>query len=192
MTAQPIRLDEAEHYLGRVVAALHALTPERKGPLVGVLNFLLEHIRRTRTEFNALKSNAAYGPSLSSAVDELEEIVLETAAATNKIMDAAEVIERIAGNAPGGLGSELRAEATKIYEASAFQDITGQRITKAIRAFQAIEQQITTLVKACCDGSADALCAAVPHGDNALMNGPQRSGLANSQADIDKLLESLG
>ncbi len=41
MTLQPMRLDEAERYLDQVVVALHAMTAERKGPVVAVLDFLL-------------------------------------------------------------------------------------------------------------------------------------------------------
>ena len=192
MITQSLRLDEAEDYLGRVISALHTMSPERKGPLVAVLDFLLGHIRRTRGDLNALRMDARE-PSLSTAVDELEEIVSETANATNKIMDAAEAIERIAARAPAETGDALRAEATRIYEASAFQDITGQRIAKAIRALQKMEEQIGALVKGCCDDVTPAGPDPSPvSNDSVLINGPQLSGHANSQDDIDKLLASLG
>ena len=37
---------------------------------------------------------------------------------------------------------------TNIYEASSFQDITGQRITKVVRALQSMESQAASLVGA--------------------------------------------
>lgn len=183
-----MRLDDAENYLGRVVTALHTLSPERKGPLIAVLTFLLNHIGRVRGELNTLRSDAVCAPSLSSAADELEEIVQETAAATDKIMDATEAIERIARTAPPEIAAALQAQATRIYEASAFQDITGQRITKAMRAFQAIERHVTALIEA----SGEEPLAAMPDDTERLINGPQLAGNGNSQADIDRLLESLG
>lgn len=192
MTAQPLHLDEAEDYLGRVISALHAMAPERKGPLVAVLDFLLGHIRRTRTDLNTLRM-APGEPSLATAADELEEIVQETATATNAIMDAAEAIERIAANASPQIRDALRGETTKIYEASAFQDITGQRITKALRALQTMEQQISVLVQGC--GGEELLAgseAVAVSDDHTLMNGPQLSSHANSQDEIDRLLASLG
>jgi len=188
VNAQPIRLDDAENYLERVVTVLHTLSPERKGPLIAVLSFLLSHIGRVRAELNTLRTDAACAPSLLSAVDELEEIVQETAAATDKIMDATESIERIARSAPPDVAAALRAEATRIYEASAFQDITGQRITKAIRAFQSIERHVTALIEA----SGEESLVPPQAGTESLVNGPQLAGRANSQADIDRLLESLG
>ena len=191
MTAQPLHLDEAEDYLGRVISALHTMAPERKGPLVAVLDFLLGHIRRTRKDLNSLRM-APGEPSLATAADELEEIVQETATATNAIMDAAEAIERIAAGATPDIRDALRAEATKIYEASAFQDITGRRITKALRALQTMEQQISVLVQGCGEEMLAGSDTQSASDDSALMNGPQRSGHANSQDEIDKLLASLG
>ncbi len=190
MTAQPLHLHEAEDYLGRVIAVLHTMSPERKGPLVAVLDFLLGHIQRTRSDLNALRTDAQQ-PPLSNTVDELEEIVRETASATNKIMDATEAIERIAAGVPAETRDALRVEATRIYEASAFQDITGQRIAKAVRSLQQMEDQIGALVRGCCDDAAPA-DACLPPDANDLMNGPQLAGRANSQDDIDRLLASLG
>jgi chemotaxis protein CheZ len=192
MTIQPMRLDDAEQYLSRVVVALHSMAPERKGPVVAVLEFLLGHIRQTRRDLNALRLNAAREPSFSSTVDELDEIVRETAAATNKIIDATEAIERIGAAAPPQIADPLRTEAVKIYEASAFQDITSQRIAKAMQALQQLERQIDTLAHGYAFDEV-APGSPIPASDaDALTNGPQLAGNALSQADIDKLLAGLG
>jgi chemotaxis protein CheZ len=76
---------------------------------------------------------------------------------------------------------------TRIYEASAFQDITGQRITKIVRALQHIESKLQTLVEEC--GGADDTAEGEPEvtGDAALLNGPQLGKNANSQTEIDLL-----
>ena len=182
----PLQLDNAHGYLDRVIRELHGLRTEKKHPLVGVLQYLSDHIRHTRSELGALRPK---GASLGSTADELEEVVAETARAANEIMGAAETIERLMPRVAPDVAAELLAAVTAIYEASAFQDITGQRITKIIRAVQEIEGKIETLVGAC----GDAVDAAVDgrSGDEALLNGPQLPQTANSQDDIDALFDSL-
>ena len=187
MTVQPLQLDNAHVYLDRVIRELNGLNNEKKQPLVGVLQYLSDHIRRTRAELGSLRRKGE-GASLSSTADELEEVVAETARAANDIMGAAEAIERLLPRVDGDVGAELLNAVTRIYEASAFQDITGQRISKIIRAVLDIETKIETLVDACGTGLS---LADAPQGDEALLNGPQLGKNANTQDDIDALFESL-
>ena len=189
MTAHPseLHLDDAHGYLDRVIAELHALRTERKQPLVGVLEYLSDHIRRTRVELGALRRKDD-GSTLSSTADELEEVVAETARAANEIMSAAETVESLLPRVGDDVAQELLHAVTRIYEASAFQDITGQRISKIIGAVLDIEAKIETLVAACGDAG-DAFAA--PSGDAALLNGPQLARNANTQDDIDALFESI-
>ena len=60
-------------------------------------------------------------------------------------MSAAEAIEAIGAKADPETSAALLDAVTRIYEASAFQDITGQRITKVVRALQHIEGRIAAL-----------------------------------------------
>jgi chemotaxis protein CheZ len=155
--------------------------------LLLVLEYLSRHIKTTRDEIGALRPE---GRSLSAAADELEEIVAETARAANEIMSAAEAVESIAPHTAPDIAAALTAAATRIYEASAFQDITGQRITKALRALQEIEGKIDALARACDSLAGSGETAAA--GDAALLNGPQLGRSAFTQSDIDKLFESFG
>ncbi len=182
----PLHLDNAHGYLDRVIRELHGMRTEKKHPLVGVLQYLSDHIRHTRAELGTLRPR---GASLASTADELEEIVAETARAANEIMGAAETIEQLMPRVDSDVSVQLLAAVTRIYEASAFQDITGQRITKIIRAVQDIEEKIETLVGAC----GDTLDAPLDprSGDDALLNGPQLNKAANTQDDIDALFDSL-
>lgn len=192
MTTKPIRLDEAHTYLDRIIGVLHELSAEKRSPLVAVLEYLSSHIRDTRNEISSLSATQSDSHTLSSSTDELEEIVIETARAANVIMDAAETVEKLSSQAPPEIAAGLQEAATRIYEASTFQDITGQRIGKVVHALQAIEERISALVNACCDGdTATTPPAAAPTGDDALLNGPQLSGPANSQSEIDRLLAEL-
>jgi chemotaxis protein CheZ len=186
-TPNGFQIENAHGYLDRVIAELQALKSERKHPLLGVLQYLSDHIRQTRVELGALRRTDR--EMFASTADELEEVVSETARAANEIMGAAETIEGLMPKVDPEVAQQLLAAVTRIYEASAFQDITGQRIAKIIGAVQGIETSIEALVKVCgdqLDGPASSRT-----GDEALLNGPQRSNTANDQNAIDALFESL-
>ena len=88
-------------------------------------------------------------------------------------------------------GNALMDAVTNIYEASAFQDITGQRITKVVRSLQSMEDKLGSLMSAF-GPLENAMAAAAPEGDAALLNGPQLGRNSSSQTDIDALFEGLG
>jgi chemotaxis protein CheZ len=184
------QLPDAHNYLDRVIRELQSLKAPQKDTLVGVLQYLSDHIRATRAEIGAIKGSAAGDQLFGTTADELEEIVTETARAANRIMDAAETIEGVAGKLDPALAAPLTDAVTEIYEASAFQDITGQRITKVVRALQSMEAKLQSLASAF--GPAEAAAPAAPEGDAALLNGPQLPAGARSQDDIDALFETLG
>jgi chemotaxis protein CheZ len=181
----------AHGYLDRVIRELKALDSPQKNTLVGVLQYLSDHIRVTRDEIGALRTGSSSGPIFSTTADELEEIVTETARAANRIMDAAEAIERAAAGAEPPLAAALTDAVTNIYEASAFQDITGQRIAKIVGGLQAMEASLASLVAAF-GPLDDGTQAHAPDGDAGLLNGPQLEKNASNQNDIDALFESLG
>jgi chemotaxis protein CheZ len=191
MTQSPnLQLPDAEGYLNRVIGELRALKAPHKNTLVSVLEYLSDHIRLTRSEIGALKSGSGNAQVFSTTTDELEEIVTETARATNRIMDAAESVEKVAATLEAGPAGTLMDAVTSIYEASAFQDITGQRITKIVRALQSLEEKLASLTSAF--GPLEEAQPAKPEGDAALLNGPQLEKSAASQTDIDALFASLG
>ena len=185
MPSQVTQLPDAHDYLDRVIAELRALKAPQKDTLVGVLQYLSDHIRATRAEIGAIKGGAGGDQLFGSTADELEEIVTETARAANRIMDAAEAIEAVAGKVDPASAAALTDAVTNIYEASSFQDITGQRITKVVRALQSMESKLQTLADAF--GPVEGDVPAAPEGDAALLNGPQLPGGATSQDDIDAL-----
>ena len=179
------QLPEAHDYLDRVIRELRALKAPQKDTLVGVLQYLSDHIRATRAEIGAIKGSSGGDQLFGNTADELEEIVTETARAANRIMDAAEIIEGVAGKVDPASAASLTDAVTQIYEASSFQDITGQRITKVVRALQSMESKLQSLAGAF--GRADFTPPAPAEGDAALLNGPQLAQSASSQDDIDAL-----
>ncbi|HEY1722849.1 MAG TPA: protein phosphatase CheZ [Magnetospirillaceae bacterium] len=192
MPAPAPRLDEAQDYLDSVITSLRAMDRREKQPLVGILEYLSEYIRSTRGEVAALRSTVGSPVVLAQASDELEEIVHETAKATNSIMSVAEDIEELSRQTDDTVATALQNAATRIYEACAFQDITGQRITKIVRAVQHLDQKIRLLAGLCgmeapAEDNVSLGENQIRTGDESLLNGPQLAVAASSQDEIDRL-----
>ncbi len=146
---------------------------------------IAQYIQQARSEIASIGGQAAE-LDIPVATDELEAVVKATEEATGKILDAAEVIGRIAGELGEGANADaLNDAATMIYEASNFQDVTGQRLTKVIKALQKIEGKIQSLSGGTPTQQADINNSA------SLLNGPQLPQNASSQDDIDALFDSL-
>jgi len=187
-----LQLPDAHGYLDRVIGELRSLNSPQKNTLVSVLQYLSDHIRVTRDEIGALRASDGKTQMFSTTTDELEEIVTETARAANRIMDAAETVETVASTlAEPVIANVLMGAVTSIYEASAFQDITGQRIGKIVRALQSLEEKLASLTSAF-GPLQEGLAEQAAEGDAALLNGPQLEKNASNQTDIDALFDSLG
>lgn len=144
-------------------------------------------IEEMRHEVSTLSPQEIKGKHIAGATDELDAIVDATSEATGIIMDSCEKIQE---KATGEDADAVNEEIMKIYEACSFQDITGQRISKVIKAFHTIEEKIDRLasvlgikVKEYIDDDDDS-----EEGDERFLNGPQLPAEAISQEDIDKLL----
>jgi chemotaxis protein CheZ len=124
-------------------------------------------------------------------------VVAATAAATGVILDEAEVLEKLGATLPPEAQAQISDSVTKIFEASNFQDITGQRITKVVKTLRYIETKVHGLLAAFGDQIEHYVPEPEPvpeteeDADKKLMNGPQMPSAANSQADIDAILAGL-
>jgi chemotaxis protein CheZ len=79
---------------------------------------------------------------------ELEAVVQATEAAANRIMEAAEAIGdwlREGKNDPASMDA-VNEKVNAIFEACSFQDVTGQRIRRAIQHLQQVETMLTDMV----------------------------------------------
>lgn len=154
---------------------------------------MAQYITDAKQEIFAISSNDKTDDALVDASHHLDEVIKATEEASTNIMDAADVIQ----NAASGVGGEKEAkimEAThRIYEACNFQDITGQRITKVIKLIENIDERIerlnTLFGKPAETGNVVKIS---PEDERSLLNGPQLSSQAASQADIDALFSSVG
>jgi len=156
---------------------------------------LAAYIQAARAEIAALRPGDIKTRFIASATDELDAIVDATEAATNEIMDAAERLEELAPSLGDDAPERLGEITTRIFEACTFQDITGQRITKVVKALKEIEDRVEGLVRMFGaeydkDAAKPEAPAAAPS-DQDLLNGPQLPSTATNQADIDALLASF-
>ncbi len=188
MPSKEMLLDDAHGYLQRIIDSLRTLDREEKGPLIAVLEHLSHYVQSTRRDIAALRIADDSEDSFSTAAAELQEIVAESAKATNDIIAAAEAIETMAASRDRATAKVLSDAATRIYVSCAFQDITGQRISKVLHALQRIEMGVAELAQAC-TGELETQSAAAPAmmRDGARLEGPPRNAPPTRQEDIDRL-----
>lgn len=168
-----------------------------KKELVGLFN----HIQRIRREIAAIRRpGAASGEDhFMQMSDELDAIVEATEQATNSIMENVEQMEDLLNDlralqtdpAAVAILDQIPEKTSAIFEACAFQDITGQRITKVVNSLQFVETRVNALVSM---WGANELTKVGPQKTEEqdeykrYLNGPQLSGQGVSQADVDAML----
>jgi chemotaxis protein CheZ len=169
----------------------------------GVGSSSREAVRAYPTEIAALGAEEISVNHIPSATDELDAIVAHTASATDIILEACEMLDRLGGELTKDTSAAHAAEAAaqlqnatmRIYEACSFQDITGQRITKVVATLKTIETKVAGIVTAFGGRGEPAKAPARVNGTtppNAMvLHGPQLPDVAMHQSDIDKLLASF-
>jgi chemotaxis protein CheZ len=112
---------------------------------------------------------------------ELEMVVKTTEAAANRIMEAAESIGDLARGAKidDATIRHLNTQIDTIFEACAFQDLTGQRIRRAIEQLQHMESALTGII--------------TPSDDHVVLAPPkptiESTGADVNPSDIDSLFD---
>jgi chemotaxis protein CheZ len=188
-----------------IVSVVESMMASMKGDLTatdlelyGELEALAAYIHAAKADIAALRPDQVKDEVLLKASDELDAIVDATETATNTIMDAAEKLEGLMDKVEDEHSNVIMNATSEIYEACGFQDITGQRITKVVKALKDIEIKIDALVEAFGteiekyknkspqEEDTDAVLT-----DEDLLNGPQLQEKAQSQEEIDALLASF-
>jgi chemotaxis protein CheZ len=168
------------------------------------LDALAKFIQNARNELAALRPADINDHHIPVATDELSAVVGATEEATQKIMDCAEQIDKIAAKLQGEDQAQLQDIVTRIFEACSFQDITGQRINKVVKTLQHIEVKIDELLAVLGHDTqnvkqtkvkSDEILAKAKDGSideqSHLLNGPQMPQNASTQDEIDALLASF-
>ena len=161
-------------------------------------------IEKTKIEIAQIKHEDNEGAErFERASIELDAIVSQTESATGDILGAAEKIQEYAWTlreqgADEEKCNELDAEATNIYMACSFQDLTGQRIKKIVDAMRYVESRINSMIDIWgfeSDGVQIDHMHAKSHDvrpDAHLLNGPALEGEGVNQSDVDVILTHPG
>jgi chemotaxis protein CheZ len=165
-----------------------------KKELVG----LFGHMNKMRRELAVLQGDDA--GSFTSMADTLDAIVENTETASNAILESMEAIEEMVGElrqskdpAVAAVCGRITERSNQVFEACSFQDLTGQRITRVVNSLKFIEERVTAMVrmwgkeelaKVVEEVKKEALPVA---DDKALLHGPQRQSVAQTQDEVDKL-----
>jgi len=187
--ADPVLLDGM---IKSVVASLSGDISLADLQLYREVEALACYIKTVRHDIAELRPDDISTRHIPMATDELDAVVGATADATGIILGGMEEIERLSGGLPPEIAAPLGAIVIKVYEACGFQDITGQRISKVVKALRHIEGKIDALLAVFgADLAAAAADAPAVDAETSLLNGPALPAAANSQADIDALLASF-
>jgi chemotaxis regulatin CheY-phosphate phosphatase CheZ len=163
---------------------------------------LFDHIQKIRKEIASIRRpGQPEKDHFSKMSDELDAIVSATAGATDTILETVEEMEDlIAAVRPMVANAEGRAmldtfpdKTGKIFEACAFQDITGQRITKVVTSLQYVEERVNALISIWGENQIARETAeeSKPVDEyKQYLNGPQLSGEGVSQADVDAMFNA--
>lgn len=187
--------EDVENIIREVLESLEGDVTASHIKLFQELESLAKCIADTKSELAAIRPDEIRSKHLPQATDELDAIVGATEEATGSIMDACEHIEEMAGKMDEETSTQLVDNVTKIYEACSFQDITGQRVTKVVKALKVIEQKIDRLLHAFGEELAEIIEHMGDHEESqddeeaALLNGPQLKGDAIDQDEVDKLFD---
>ena len=120
---------------------------------------------------------------MPDASNHLDEVVKETEEAANKIIDLASEIQSAVPD-----NTAVADLVTKIYEACNFGDLSRQRIVKVLKHLDIIESK---LVKIFDSLNIEKRINDKPAEGELLLDGPQLSGSAHTQDDIDALFNNL-
>lgn len=154
---------------------------EKLKALYSQIEDICRHFKEIRSEAAGIVETSA----MPDAALHLNDVLQATEEAALVILEAASAISLLAEDpgVPQPVRDKIADQISRIYEASSFQDISGQRIKKVLTHLSMLETQLLRLSDAA-RGEMQQKPA------DALLNGPQLAAIAPSQADVDKLFGS--
>jgi chemotaxis protein CheZ len=178
--------------------------PGVPGNVFAELVDMSDAIARTRREIAQIRPPHQFDRQLVDATVELDHIVDATEKATSDILEAAEEMQEVAWTLrekgiDAALCDKIDQRATDIYTACSFQDITGQRTEKVVKALRFIEQRINAMIEIWgvddiafrVDDIAEKMrsFAEQVRDEPGLLHGPQGKDRGLKQDDVDRMLQ---
>jgi chemotaxis protein CheZ len=181
-------IDLAEVMTGSMREFLGAIQPT----ITAELTAIADEISRLKVEIVNLRPNDMKNNQIPEAGRELDAIVESTESATHTIMEAAETIMAADDMDHDAYQALVNDKMIEIFEACAFQDITGQRISKVVSALNAIDSRVSAFVErlriAESDDAPQEETDEERRRRDLILHGPQHAGEGVSQADVDSML----
>lgn len=190
-----ILLDDVQALVDSLIDGIVVKAGAENRQMVNELREVLSYVVRAKQEFMSIGPRALSARKIPDANDELNAILGATEEAAGQIMDSADQIGELAGTVGGSAGEEMQNISTRLYEASAFQDICGQRITKVMAILKFLEGRLATLAETLGDSRIDDEDEGIEFDKDGLavepdrlLHGPQLDGNGISQDEVDALL----
>lgn len=192
-----IRIEDVGAMFEKVASSLHTESPTDSFLRNEIIR-LADYITTAKQEIFGMVPSEDDPRNIGKAGEELTAVVRATEEATNIILDAADEIQGLVTKLPKSDEATKINDATiRIYAASNFQDITGQRINKVIKTLEYVEATVARLICLFSD-SPDELSDAAEklkemlkdkRPDAELMHGPALK--PPSQDEIDSLFSTV-
>jgi chemotaxis protein CheZ len=157
------------------------------------LREIATYISRTKDEIRNLRANDIKDNHIPVAGLELDAIVRSTEAATNTIMEQAELIMSADSSDAEAYGTTVNDAVMQIFEACSFQDLTGQRISKIVETLAFIDSRVARFAEVIGEQENEGTLseeetAREKRKAELLLNGPQMEGEGVDQDAVDSLL----
>ena len=191
-----IEVSEVSTIVGEVMGSLEGDFDLQEIHFQDELRELLDFIEQAKADLSDIQPKDLSENKIPEASNQLDHVVSATEAAATSIMDSAEEVSELAMSLDGEVADKLMTISTHIFEASSFQDITGQRVTKVVNTLKYLEEKLAALADAIGDTDSHLTAEKVaeevcPESDENLLQGPQCSATGNDQDAIDALFDSF-
>ncbi len=191
-----VDVSDVTSIVGEVMGSLEGDFDLKEVHFQDELRELLGFIEKAKADLSEIQPKYLSENEIPEASNQLGQVVEATEEAATKIMDSAEEISELAMTLEGEVADKLMTISTNIFEASSFQDITGQRMNKVVKTLDFLEEKLSQLATAIGDTDShlthkEKSDAEDLESDKNLLQGPQCKVTANDQDSIDALFDSF-
>ncbi|VAX03863.1 hypothetical protein MNBD_ALPHA03-89 [hydrothermal vent metagenome] len=191
-----VDVSDVTSIVGEVMGSLEGDFDLKEVHFQDELRELLGFIERAKADLSEIQPKHLSENEIPEASNQLGQVVDATEEAATKIMDSAEEISELAMTLEGEVADKLMIISTNIFEASSFQDITGQRMSKVVTTLNFLEEKLSQLAVAIGDTDSHLSHEENDNSENLendknLLQGPQCKVTANDQDSIDALFDSF-